>query len=328
MKDAVKSELRRIPHRKPAAGKQRIYSERQVKLIDPVWVVDRVPRGFWDDEENCRNYLFWLAHKLHFGHMEQWYECTDAQFYDNRGESLLKRHGWSRAEVVKAYFSGYEWYDWLFLTTPRGFWHKAENRKRYYAWLGRQLGFRKPADWWRLTCDDLWNNHGTTLFNILPSLADVRKECCPEMEREWERRKPVTAEQILRWADEHFARHAKWPNARSGPVQETGTTWGTVNYLLRRGMPGVPAGTTLARFLMMRRGRIHHLDRPRLSIPLILRWADSYFKLHGAWPKRGSGRIEGAEATWCGIDSALWKGARGLPGGTSLGRLLKERRGN
>ena len=94
--------------RKPPAGRQRICSEQQVKLIDPIWVVGPVRRrGFWDDAENCRNYLFWLAHKLHFQHMQDWYESTDAQFYENRGESLLKRHAWTRVEVVKAYFPQY-----------------------------------------------------------------------------------------------------------------------------------------------------------------------------------------------------------------------------
>ncbi len=314
------------PFRKPPAGRQRICSEQQVKLIDPVWAVGPVRRkGFWDDAENCRNYLFWLAHKLHFRYMQDWYESTDAQFYNNKGMSLLRRHDWTRVEVVKAYFPQYEWYEWLFRTTPRGFWHKPENRQRYYAWLGEKLGYRQPADWWRLTCDDLWNNYGTTLFNIIPSLAEIRRECCPE-EREYERRKEVTAEQVLRWADEHRARHGKWPGAKSGAVLETGTTWGTVDYLLRRGMPGAPAGITLARFLQKRRGRINHLDRPRLSLRLILRWADAYFKLHGAWPKRGSGPVEGAEATWSGVDSALQKGSRGLPGGSSLARLLKEHR--
>jgi hypothetical protein len=64
-----------------------------------------------------------------------------------------------------------------------------------------------------------------------------------------------------------------------------------------------------------------------LSVELILGWADAYFQRHGAWPKRDSGPVEGAEATWCGVDAALWKGARVLPGGSSLARLLKERRG-
>ena len=31
--------------------------------------------------------------------------------------------------------------------------------------------------------------------------------------------------------------------------------------------------------------------------------------------------------TWAGVDSALWHGVRGLPGGSSLARLLSKRRG-
>jgi len=313
--------------RKPLVGRQPIYAEQEIKLIDPIWVVGPVRRrGFWDDKENERNYLLWLAHKLHFRYMEDWYKCTDAQFYGNLGESLLRRHGWSRVELIKACFWQYEWYEWLFVTTPRGFWHKLENRQRYYAWLGEKLGFRKPTDWWRLTCDDIWDNYGTTLFNVL-SLAQVRNECCPGMEREFERRKEVTAEQILHWADEHFARHGKWPSAKSGPALETGTTWGTVDFLLRRGIRGVRAGTTLAHFLQKKRGRINHLDRPRLSVKMVLRAADTYFAEHRTWPKRHSGPIPGAEATWSSVDAALQKGSRGLPGGSSLARLLKEHRG-
>ena len=119
----------------------------------------------------------------------------------------------------------------------------------------------------------------------------------------------------------------KWPSARSGAVLETGTTWGTVDYLLRARHAG-RAGRNYARPFprQKRRGRINHLDRPQLSIRLILCWADTYFELHGVWPKRGSGPVDGAEATWSGIDSALQRGSRGLPGGSSLVRLLKERR--
>jgi hypothetical protein len=82
MKDKVTSASARVPPvEKPPAGRQRICSERQIKLIDPVWVVGPVRRrGLWDDEENCRNYLLWLAHKLGFRYMEDWDECTDAYF--------------------------------------------------------------------------------------------------------------------------------------------------------------------------------------------------------------------------------------------------------
>ena len=148
------SESARVPPvQKPPAGRQRICSEQQVKLIDPIWVVGPVPRGAFGTTKR-------IAATISFGSptssvSDTWrigIECTDAQFYENQGESLLKRHGWSRVEVIKAYFPQYEWYEWLFVTTPRGFWHKLENRKRYYAWLGREARFSAAG---RLVAADL-----------------------------------------------------------------------------------------------------------------------------------------------------------------------------
>ena len=33
---------------------------------------------------------------------------------------------------------------------PAGFWEVAENRHRYLRWLGKELGFRRPEDWYRI----------------------------------------------------------------------------------------------------------------------------------------------------------------------------------
>jgi hypothetical protein len=46
---------------------------------------------------------------------------------------------------------------------------------------------------------------------------------------------------------------------------------------------------------------------------------------HGSWPTRRSGPVEGAEGeAWHRIDNALFRGYRGLPGGSSLTRLLRQ----
>jgi hypothetical protein len=63
----------------------------------------------------------------------------------------------------------------------------------------------------------------------------------------------------------------------------------------------------------------------------ILTWADEYYKTHGTWPKvtfrSGYEPVAGAPGeTWKGIDQALMLGQRGLPGHSSLGELLSERR--
>src|SRR5436190_12200437 len=81
---------------------------------------------------------------------------------------------------------------------------------------------------------------------------------------------------------------------------------------------------------MRRRRKRKTLPRPELSEDQILVWADAYHLLTGRWPSHDSrpNAVQGAPAErWSAINSALRKGARGLPGGSSLPRLLAARRG-
>jgi hypothetical protein len=67
---------------------------------------------------------------------------------------------------------------------------------------------------------------------------------------------------------------------------------------------------------------------PPLTLDQILRWADAHFRRHCTWPDFGSGHIPGTGGeSWWAVDAALRHGFRGLPGGTSLGRLLTTKRG-
>jgi hypothetical protein len=142
-------------------------------------------------------------------------------------------------------------------------------------------------------------------------------------------RPPLTAEQILAWADEHKARTGQWPRRHSGPIPGgAGDTWSAVNMALIQGIRGLPGGDTLARFLQRQRGAPHYMDRPRLAVEQILRWADAHRHRTGRWPTMNSGPVAGQGAlTWGAVNDALARGFRGLPGGTSLARLLAERRG-
>lgn len=80
---------------------------------------------------------------------------------------------------------------------------------------------------------------------------------------------------------------------------------------------------------MRRRHRkLGRLLKPPLRIRQIVAWADAHHQQSGAWPQRKSGEVADAPwETWPGIDAALKAGCRGLPGGSSLARLLLERRG-
>jgi hypothetical protein len=140
---------------------------------------------------------------------------------------------------------------------------------------------------------------------------------------------PFSEQQILLWADAHHQRYKKWPQTGSGAIADSGgETWSRVNQALNHGLRGMPGGVTLARFLKENRGvRISH-EPPALTEEKILQWADAYHDRTGDWPNRESGPIaDSPEDMWSAIHMALKNGLRQLPGGTTLAKLLAEKRG-
>lgn len=137
---------------------------------------------------------------------------------------------------------------------------------------------------------------------------------------------PLSQEVILSWADAHFARTGRWPVVMSGPIHGIqGETWQRVEESLARGYRGLPPGSSLARLLTEYRGVRNVNAPPRLTPELILAWADAHHARTGRWPLKESGPIGGAPGeTWMAVENGFRKGTRGLPGGSSLSRFLKQ----
>ena len=67
--------------------------------------------------------------------------------------------------------------------------------------------------------------------------------------------------------------------------------------------------------------------RGKLTEAQILAWADAHHARAGAWPTERSGPVAVAPGeTWRAIDNALRRGHRGLPGYSTLARLLAQHR--
>lgn len=147
------------------------------------------------------------------------------------------------------------------------------------------------------------------------------------------KRPPLSIEEILRWADDWFAEHGRWPNVRSGLIPGTiDDTWARIDNGLIQGYRGLPkkSGLTLARLLEKRRGVRNSEYPPLLTENQIVAWAKKHHRRTGKWPKENSGPILDAKnETWTAIDLALRKKTRrrGLPGGDSLPKLLARRCG-
>ena len=126
--------------------------------------------------------------------------------------------------------------------------------------------------------------------------------------------------------DEHKQTTGHWPNFKSGNVIGTSETWSGLNAALKKGNRGLPGGSTLAEVLTEHRGVRHLGNLSTLTTEQILAWADKHKQATGELPRMRSGRIRGTDETWAGINHALRIGYRGLPGGTTLVRLLAEHR--
>jgi hypothetical protein len=136
----------------------------------------------------------------------------------------------------------------------------------------------------------------------------------------------LTVPQILQWADSHHARTGKWPNSASGRIPEAPEeTWASVSAALTRGRRGLPGGSSLAQLLGAERGKQTESLRARLTVAQVLAWADAHHQRTGRWPTAAAGPVLDAPGErWAGINQALSRGHRGLPGDSSLSWLLTE----
>jgi hypothetical protein len=161
---------------------------------------------------------------------------------------------------------------------------------------------------------------GSSLARLLYEHRGVRNlGCLPRL----------TIKQILGWADAYYEQHERWPTTESGPIDNApGETWKGIDHALRLGMRSLKGDTSLSRLLAKERKVRNIQNLPRLSETQILAWADAHYRRTGAWPTSKSGLIPKTLGdTWSGVNTALKIGRRGLPGRSSLPRLLERKRG-
>jgi hypothetical protein len=135
----------------------------------------------------------------------------------------------------------------------------------------------------------------------------------------------LTVKTIVLWAKAHKKRSGRWPAVKSGAIPEApGETWSGVKAALVVGMRGLHGGDSLAKLLSRECGKRNLAGVPPLSPERIRGWVLNHHRTTGKWPKSTSGPILGvAGETWSAVDNALHKGRRGLPGGSSVAKVVE-----
>lgn len=159
---------------------------------------------------------------------------------------------------------------------------------------------------------------GSTLSSLLEKRCGVRSHL----------NKPdLTYDGIVLLARTHLRITGSRPTKRSGHVMfgDPEDTWSGYDQSLRRGLRGLPGGTSLANLIENELGLINHIGKPNLTHDKITELATAHFESTGRWPNTRSGSVNLGHPgdTWNGYCCALRFGARGLPGGSSLSKLLK-----
>jgi hypothetical protein len=291
------------------------------------WLFPHVPKGFWEPRTNRRRYLAWLGEHLGYKCADDWYALTENEFLQNRGKGILLFYRSSPVRLVIDLLPGRNWYEWKFNNVPGGFWDVAENRHRYLRWLGKELGYRKPTDWYRITSLDVRTRHGAALLDRFASFMDLMREFLPDLD--WDSvdyNLPISIDEILVWADAYYARHGEWPTQTSGKIPGSRESWSAIDVCLRDGFRGLPGGSSLPKFLQKYRGVPIGRKPPKLTEEQILAWADAHFAASGRWPTASSSAT-GTNVDWLSVQNAMRMGLRGLSPGRSLAQFLAERRG-
>ena len=140
---------------------------------------------------------------------------------------------------------------------------------------------------------------------------------------------PLDDAQIREWVDAFIAANdGKLPTVKSGVVPDSGgQTWRGIDAALINGGRGLPGDSSLTDWLV-RNGykqpyRVTN-NLPPLDDAQIREWVETYrLNNGGKLPTKDSGVIPNSGGqTWSGLNTALMKGLRGLPGGSSLANWL------
>jgi hypothetical protein len=183
---------------------------------------------------------------------------------------------------------------------------------------------QKPRESWQNYTSALtlgWRGlpGGSSLARLLENKRGARNRYSPPT---------LTRDDILQDADKFHRIHGEYPSKDdSRPVPgKPHDTWNAYEQALRKGRRGLLGGTSLAQLLAECRNRPNRKARPRLTEAGI--WADAkrFRAVHGEWPSSNKRESvpDKPNDTWSQYQHALRIGLRGLPGGSSLAKLIKQ----
>ncbi len=153
------------------------------------WLFSPAPHNSWRRPTTRREYMDWLGLRLGFVTLDDWNRNLTAQhFRDNHGASLLANvYKGSPLMALVEYAPHYDWKEWLLPVAPKGFFKWPKHRRRFVKWLGGQLGYEQPEDWYEITNEHFLEHEGKTVLRYYGGSAKAAvRDAFPECDfTEW-----------------------------------------------------------------------------------------------------------------------------------------------
>lgn len=173
---------------------------------------ERVPSGFWNKQDNVRQYMVWLGKRLGFKEYNDWYTIDAKTLRNNHGHSLLSRS--SIIGILRNAFPEHDWKEWMLTRSSRSMWDDNEIVQRYMEWLGVILNCQDINDWYKVEAKDFQKHYGQTLLNKYKSVIFLLRSIYPQ--NEWLEWKFMKAPQGT-WKDkERIVQYVQWLGAQQG----------------------------------------------------------------------------------------------------------------
>jgi hypothetical protein len=191
------------------------------------WLFRITPRRFWKDPRNHRRYMKWLGRQLGIRRPSAWYRVNNHDFEEHKGGAFLLHYRSTVSLAIMSYLPNYDWKEWMFDKTPKGFWNDKRNRRRYMSWLGKRLGVKSIAAWYSVTDQDFRANFGNQFLKLYHGspIAALRDHFPRQAWNEWMFARvpsgfwdrPANRKRYLRWLGKklRFKRPGDWHRVRN-----------------------------------------------------------------------------------------------------------------
>jgi hypothetical protein len=156
-----------------------------------------VQTKIWNEHQNVKDLVDYLAGKKNYTCPEDFYGLTNEEIKDrsNLGEYVADMYEKTKVKdphnnlyesprefILKVRYPSYTWYPWKFDLIPLDIWDRPGIQKEFFDWVGKELGFTKYEDYYKLKYSTVKMLGGGALIKKYNSLY---KTLCAVYDYKW-----------------------------------------------------------------------------------------------------------------------------------------------